>query len=130
MVCFTELPTSFNITTPILLHQTAAPLPPNMTEPEVLDSLDQFHARNLIIFEGVENPGVEKAFRKWEELGKGVVHRAKISDKPGLFQFTTQQVADFASSTPLENPEHATCLLLRTSGTTARPKLVILILFF
>ena len=93
-----------------------------MTEPEVLDSLDQFHAKHLIIFEGVENPGVEEAFRKWEEMGKGIVHRAKISGKPGLFQFTTEQVRDFASSVPVENPEHGTCLLLRTSGTTARPK--------
>ncbi len=101
-----------------------------MTEPEVLDSLDQFRAKHLILFEGVENPGVEEAFRKWEALGKGRVHRAKISGKPGLFQLTTEQVAGFASSIPLENPDHATCLLLRTSGTTARPKLVILTLCF
>lgn len=115
---------------PLLLQQTAAPLAPNMTEPEVLDSLDQFHAKYLILFEGVDNPGVEEAFRKWEALGKGTLHQAKISGKPGLFQFTTEQVAGFASSIPLENPEHATCLLLRTSGTTARPKLVILDLWF
>eukprot|EP00804_Cyclotella_cryptica_P020769 CCRYP_016601-RB/>CCRYP_016601-RB protein AED:0.06 eAED:0.06 QI:244/1/1/1/0.75/0.76/13/968/1468 len=100
----------------------AAPLAPNMTEREALDSLDQFHAKHVIIFEGVETPGVEEAFRKWEELGKGVVHRAKIAGKPGLFQFTTEQVTDFASCIPLDNPEHGTCLLLRTSGTTARPK--------
>ena len=93
-----------------------------MTEPEAFDSLDQFHAKHLIIFEGVECPGIEEAFRKWEEEGKGSVHRAKITGKPGLFEFTSEQEPNFASHAPLKNPEDGTGLLLRTSGTTARPK--------
>ena len=93
-----------------------------MTEPEALDSLDQFHANHLIIFEGVECPGVEEAFRKWEEEGKGSVHRAKAIGKPGLFEFISEQDSRFTSRALLKNPEDGIGLLLRTSGTTARPK--------
>ena len=93
-----------------------------MTEPEALDALDQFHARHLILFEGVECPGIQDAFRKWEEEGKGSLHVAKMTNKPGLFEFVSDQVPNWESLAPLKNEEDGIGLLLRTSGTTARPK--------
>eukprot|EP00956_Cyclotella_meneghiniana_P042473 scaffold248482_cov120-Cyclotella_meneghiniana.AAC.1 len=53
---------------------TAAPLAPNMTEPEVLDSLDQFNATHLILFEGFEMPGTvsKKHFESGKSSGKVV----------------------------------------------------------
>lgn len=102
---------------------TAAPLAPSMTEPDVLDALDQFHVKHLILFEGVDAPGVKDAFENYAGKGSARLHTAKLSDdKPGLFSFTSSQKTDFASAPALENPENGNCLLLRTSGTTARPK--------
>jgi hypothetical protein len=103
---------------------TAAPLAPGMTEPEVLDAIDQFHAKHLILFEGVEAPGVRDAFTKYAASGHVRLHYAKIigPDMPGQFEFTSEQDPFFLSSPKLSNPETGCCLLLRTSGTTARPK--------
>jgi acyl-CoA synthetase (AMP-forming)/AMP-acid ligase II len=103
---------------------TAAPLAPGMTEPEVLDALDQFHAKHLILFEGVNAPGVKDAFEKYAADGNGKLHTARIlgPNKPGLFKFSSDQVSMFKSYPILSNPENGHCLLLRTSGTTARPK--------
>jgi len=107
----------------------AAPLAPNMTEPEVLDALDQFHAKHLILFEDFKTPGVEDAFKIYQSQGKGKLHWAKLAgdDQPGVFKYTSEAVDDFESAEPLMNPEDGNCLLLRTSGTTARPKGVPLI---
>ena len=102
----------------------AAPLAPGMTEPDVLDALDQFDAKHLILFEGVDCPGVEAAFLKYKSA---TLHRARIigDDRPGMFEyidpkFTLAEVSQQVQ--PLRNPANGTCLLLRTSGTTARPK--------
>mmetsp|Transcript_99 Transcript_99/g.175 ORF Transcript_99/g.175 Transcript_99/m.175 type:complete len:1042 (+) Transcript_99:354-3479(+) len=95
-----------------------------MTEPEVTDSLGQFHAKHLILFEGIENPGIESAFKKWAEEGKGVLHHARIASTPGFFEYVDPKVSDIEDELPLINPKDGTCLLLRTSGTTSRPKVV------
>ena len=99
----------------------AAPLAPGTTEPDALDALDQFQATHLILFDGVNCPGVEAAFKQYAEAGKGKLHRAKFSDsdKPGIFEFVNDNGLD---GKELTNPEKGVCLLLRTSGTTARPK--------
>jgi len=99
----------------------AAPLAPGTTEPDALDALDQFQAVHLILFDGVKCPGVEAAFVQYAEAGKAKLHRAKFSDgdKPGMFEFVND---DGLNGKPLTNPEKGICLLLRTSGTTARPK--------
>jgi len=99
----------------------AAPLAPGTTEPDTLDALDQFQAVHLILFDGVKCPGVEAAFLQYADAGKAKLHRAKFSDsdKPGIFEFLND---DGLNGKPLTNPEKGICLLLRTSGTTARPK--------
>jgi oxalate---CoA ligase len=102
---------------------TASPLAPNSAEPDVLDALDQFHAHHLILFEGVDCPGIEAAFQQYSSQGKAKLHRARITgnDRPGLFQYIASTDGTLRGE-PLVNPEEGTCLLLRTSGTTARPK--------
>jgi len=104
---------------------TAAPLAPGMMEPDAEDALDQFDAKHLILFEGIDNPGIEAAFLKRAASGKAKLHRASIigDSQPGLFKYITvvsKQV--FNECSVLSNPAKGPCLLLRTSGTTARPK--------
>ena len=105
----------------------AAPLAPGTAEPDALDALDQFDAKHLILFEGVECPGVEAAFEKYAADGNAKIHRASAigDEKPGLFEYSinarTAKLLIFGK-TPLMNAKDGTCLLLRTSGTTARPK--------
>jgi acyl-CoA synthetase (AMP-forming)/AMP-acid ligase II len=49
-----------------------------------------------------------------------LVERQKLDHgRPGMFEYAEGKEIDGA---PLSNPENGTCLLLRTSGTTARPK--------
>ena len=106
----------------------AAPLAPGMTEPDVLDALDQFHAKHLILFEGVDNPGIENAFLKCAEEGKVILHRARIigDSSPGLFRYIENSAINQAINgcAQLVNPENIVCLLLLSSGTTTRPKCV------
>ena len=99
----------------------AAPLAPNTAEPDALDALDQFGAKHLILFDGVECPGVEAAFEKYAAEGKARLHRASAigGEKPGLFEYAVNATS---TNEPLMNSEDGICLLLRTSGTTARPK--------
>ena len=106
----------------------AAPLAPGTTQPDALDALDQFGATHLVLFQGVDCPGVEAAFRAYVGMGKAKLHKAVISgsDQPGIFEFTSEDGDSLSkkelSGSPLINAEKGTCLLLRTSGTTARPK--------
>jgi len=109
--------------------QTAtAPLAPSTAEPDALDALEQFHVTHLVLFEGVNCPGVEAAFKKYVSMGKGKLHKAVISNgnQPGIFDFVDQEGRTLSNKEltdkPLKNGETDTCLLLRTSGTTARPK--------
>ena len=105
---------------------TAAPLAPNTAEPDALDALDQFGAKHLVLFDGVECPGVEAAFKKYAAEGNARLHRASAigSEKPGLFEYTVNATSanNFREKPALMNSKDGTCLLIRTSGTTARPK--------
>jgi acyl-CoA synthetase (AMP-forming)/AMP-acid ligase II/peptidoglycan/LPS O-acetylase OafA/YrhL len=96
-------------------------LAPNTSEPDALDALNQFKADHLLLFDGVDCPGVEKAFETYAASGKAKIHKAVIvSDgRPGMFEYTEGKEIH---GTPLANPVNGICLLLRTSGTTARPK--------
>ena len=106
----------------------AAPLAPGTAEPDALDALDQFDAKHLILFDGVECPGVQAAFEKYATTGKAQIHRASAvgHEKPGLFEYSVgvdvTTAIDYDGKSSLVNSESGTCLLLRTSGTTARPK--------
>ena len=110
----------------ISAQTTAAPLAPNITEQDCYDACEQFNARHMIVFENVDSPDAERAFKRYSEEGRGIVHYAKFSpdEKPGLFQFTSKVVENYTSRAPLRNRHNDTAILLRTSGTTSRPKAV------
>ena len=72
----------------IMAQTTAAPLAPSTTESDALDLLEQFQAKHLILFDGVDNPGLDAAFGKMAASGRATLHMARIrsdSDKPGTF---------------------------------------------
>jgi acyl-coenzyme A synthetase/AMP-(fatty) acid ligase len=98
------------------------PLFTGTSELEALDAIDQFHATHLILFEDVEAPGVSAAFTKYANSGNAQLHHARINRHPGQFEFTSATNRSFSSLPKLSNPETGCCLLLRTSGTTAKPK--------
>ena len=111
----------------ISAQTTAAPLAPNVTEQDCYDACEQFNARHMILFENVDSPGAERAFKRYSEEGKGMLHYAKFSPdetEPGQFEYTSKVVENYTSRAPLRNRHNDTALLLRTSGTTSRPKAV------
>jgi acyl-CoA synthetase (AMP-forming)/AMP-acid ligase II len=121
----------------IMAQTTAAPLAPNTSESDAYYFLELFNAKHLILFEGVNNPGLNFAFEKYAASGKAVLHKAVIGyndKKPGLFQYThsggqrldTKWLRSSLSSMDvfqsLVNPPNGVALLLGTSGTTSKPK--------
>jgi len=101
----------------------AAPLAMGTAEPDALDALDQFNAKHLILFEGLDAPGCKAAFEIFASSGKAKIHMASIGNtdsRAGHFEYIDSKGVDGAE--PLVNSEDGICLLLRTSGTTARPK--------
>lgn len=103
----------------------AAPFSPSMTENDALAALSQYGARHMILFDGVLAPGVRAAFESHAAAGKARLHRASEVGplSPGLFRYQTPD-APLQPRDALLTAPTATCLLLRTSGTTSLPKLV------
>ena len=100
-----------------------------MQENDAIYFIEQFDAKHLILFEGVENPGLDAAFKRYASSGKATLHRASIRDsnKPGLFSYTWSgdQRLDpklLPSGKPFTNSPEGVALLLGTSGTTSKPK--------
>jgi acyl-CoA synthetase (AMP-forming)/AMP-acid ligase II len=121
----------------IMAQTTAAPLAPNTSESDAYYFLEQCNAKHLILFEGVDNPGLDAAFEKYAATGKAILHSAMIGSddkKPGLFKYThsggqrldatwlpsSHSSMDVFKS--LNNPPDGVALLLGTSGTTSKPK--------
>ena len=65
----------------IMSQATAAPLAPSTSESDALDLLSQFSPTHLILFDGIENKGVESAFMKFASSGRATLHRASIINK-------------------------------------------------
>jgi len=108
---------------------TAAPIAPSATEDDALYLLQKYDAKHLILFEGVECPGLEAIYTNMLSNGKMKVHKARmlVNEKPGIFDFfqTEAQTIDprwVPSSESLSNPSDGIGLLLSTSGTTSKPK--------
>lgn len=113
----------------IMSQATAAPFAPSTTEHDAMDLLEQFDPKHLILFDGVDNPGVVAAFKKIAASGKATLHfasiRKGIDNKPGMFDYTFSGNRELSSSwvpscAPLQNPVDGVALLLGTSGTTSR----------
>src|SRR6185503_19600983 len=99
---------------------TAAPLNPGYRADEFEFYLTDLRAKLLVVAEGKDSPAVEVATK----LGVPI---ARLVPRPeqGAGTFTLTFVGD---ATPLGNPAAATpddiALVLHTSGTTSRPKIV------
>jgi hypothetical protein len=107
----------------------AAPLAPSTTKSDALSALEQFHAKHLVIFEGVDQSGIIAAFEEYAHHGDAKLHKVKITGDhaPGFFEFehaASQLTNDELNRVgkPLVNPADGDCLMLRTSGTTSKPK--------
>ena len=107
-------------------HTITSPLTLGMTEPDMSDTLDQFHAKNLIYFEGVDNPNIESVFFKCAEEEKSIIRRVRIigDSSPYLFRYIDNSARSqmINRCVPLVNPKNFVCLLLRISYNLVRPK--------
>jgi len=115
----------------IMAQTTAAPLAPSTTKADTLYFMEQYAPKHLILFHGIDNPGVEAAFKEFARDGRAALHYACIVDnqnKPGMFVYRSK--FSLFSSFPgvvgesLSNPIEGNALLLGTSGTTSKPKIV------
>ncbi len=96
---------------------TSAPLNPNYRKEEFDFYLSDLDAKALIVEAGSDSPAVEVA----REKGIAVVHLEK-GDLAGSFTLSCDQSGQTARPGPADNGDVA--LVLHTSGTTARPKIV------
>jgi len=103
----------------------AVPFSASMTESDARIALEQYGVKHMVVFMNVAAPGVRAAFEQRELDGEARLHYAEEAgaSRPGLFRFLDP--VEYAQTlTPLANPAEAHALLLRTSGTTALPKVV------
>ena len=103
---------------------TAVPLDPGYNATDLTLAFDQLDPDLVIVFEGVEGAdAVEEA-----AAAKGIpVHQAKaVSGTCGLYRFEQSATAAGINLTDpvLSNPPDNDGLILRTSGTTSKPKVV------
>lgn len=97
---------------------TSAPLNPSYRAPEFEFFLSDLNARALIIAEEYETPAVGVA----HELGIPIIHLIPDSEYCGCFSLSG--TAQFLKSPPgIAEPDDV-ALVLHTSGTTSRPKIV------
>ena len=103
---------------------TTAPLNPGYRQEEFEFYLDDLNARALVVEEGSQSPAVSAA----EKLGIKVIYLLREDDQPsGYFRFSTEQengidVLDDEKTGQADAQDIA--LILHTSGTTSRPKIV------
>jgi len=107
----------------VAAQATAAPLEPTIAQADALDALEQFGAAHVLLFDGAPHEAVLAAV---EQAGGGVriqVHHAvaNATAGPGLFKLVPSS-GTTPSLTPLATRGDDIALLLRTSGTTSKPK--------
>ena len=112
-----EMATAF-----ITIAQTAvtAPLNPAYREDEFAFSLEDFGAKVLVVEDGYDGPALAAARR----FGLDVLRLQVAPGAPaGLFSLSGAEGGKRAADTSAPGPED-TALILHTSGTTSRPKIV------
>ena len=108
----------------VAAQTTAAPLGGNESEKDAAGALELFGAKHVIVFEGYPADGIRAAAAAMPSV---IVHEAIIAGahSPGLFSFASRRDSTAAILTPereLRTAERDVALLLRTSGTTSKPK--------
>ncbi len=100
---------------------TTAPLNPAYREDEFAFYMDDLSAKALVVMDGDETPAVAAANR----LGTLVLRLTVPSDAPaGHFELFSEDGADGTAASVGEAAEGDVALVLHTSGTTSRPKIV------
>src|ERR1700758_4672844 len=98
---------------------SCAPLNPNYRRREFEFYLSDLAPRALIVQEGADVPAISVA----ESLGIRVIRlRPSTTDASGIFTLDLDPVP--ANATPIFAQPCDEALILHTSGTTARPKMV------
>ena len=98
---------------------TTAPLNPGYRQEEFEFYLDDLNSKALVVEKDSDSPAVAAA----KKLGIGVVELSTTGDRPaGDFDLETSMSGAAADSGDA-NPDHI-ALILHTSGTTSRPKIV------
>ena len=98
---------------------TSAPLNPNYTESELQFYLSDMQAKAIIVLKGMESPAVNVA--RTENI-KIIELESQHWEPAGLFKLEGEK-AEKAEKGGFAEPEDV-ALILHTSGTTSRPKLV------
>ncbi|RMF38819.1 MAG: AMP-dependent synthetase [Alphaproteobacteria bacterium] len=99
-------------------HAVAAPLNPAYTEEEFAFYLDDLKAKHLIVMRGAETPARAAAAR----CGAQVIELS-AGEAAGEFTLSVDGTA-LAEAPATRNRPEDTALVLHTSGTTSRPKIV------
>lgn len=98
---------------------TTAPLNPGYRQEEFEFYLDDLQSKALVVEKGSDSPAVTAA----NKLGIGVIELSTSDDRPaGDFDLQTSMHVT-AADTGDANADHV-ALILHTSGTTSRPKIV------
>jgi len=103
----------------VAAHATAAPLNPNYTADEFAFYIEDLGARLLIVQRGVDSPARSAAAR----IGTTVIDLVP-GDVPGSFDLCAADGTPLAQGTASPNGATDIALVLHTSGTTSRPKIV------
>jgi acyl-CoA synthetase (AMP-forming)/AMP-acid ligase II/acetyltransferase-like isoleucine patch superfamily enzyme/acyl carrier protein len=98
---------------------TCAPLNPAYTEAEFDFYISDLNARALIIASGLDSPVRKVAQKRQVRI---IELSAKLEDEAGIFTLDT--VRPSAGAPPAFATQSDTALVLHTSGTTSRPKIV------
>lgn len=96
-------------------HATAAPLNPSLTQPEYEFYLGDLDAKRLVVETGSSSPAVAAA----AAIGIPVLEVTPDPNSAALFTFAEGEPGQVQPASP-----DSVALVLHTSGTTARPKIV------
>jgi amino acid adenylation domain-containing protein len=103
----------------LAMGAACAPLNPSYREAEFEFYLDDLRPRALIVHAGTESPAVAVAQRRGIQIVR--LHPA-LEDEAGVFRIELSAGVSAVAATMAELDDEA--LVLHTSGTTARPKMV------
>lgn len=103
----------------------AAPLSNNMTESEAYEAFLQLKINHFVVIKDQVSNAILQAFKAYSSETGSQLHSITIEEQgtPGEFSFN-ESIIDFDALPPIDHGANSISLLLRTSGTTSKPKVV------